>query len=146
MLAWLLASLHLLGLGVGLGAVWVRGRAFRQAPDAQAVASALRADSWWGIAALLWLGTGLPRLLLGTEKPTGYYVASHTFWLKMTLFGILLLLELGPMVDLVRWRLALARGQTPDTSRARRWAGISRVETGVVLAILFVATAMARGL
>jgi len=145
MLRWLLASFHLLGLGVGLGAVWVRGRALGRAPDPDGIGRALRADAWWGVAALLWLGTGLPRLLLGSEKPTGYYLANHFFWLKLLLFLVVLLLELGPMIDLTRWRTALRRGQPPDTSRARRWATISRIEAILVLIIVFTATAVARG-
>lgn len=145
MLRWLLASLHLLGLGVGLGAIWVRSRALQGVPDKECLQRTLRADAWWGIAALLWLGTGLPRLLIGTEKPTAYYLANHLFWLKMALFVLVVLLELGPMMDLTRWRSALRRGQTPDTSRAPRWARISRIQAGLVLLLLFVATAMARG-
>ena len=38
-------------------------------------------------AALLWICTGLWRLLAGTEKPTGYYLANHVFWIKMVLLG-----------------------------------------------------------
>jgi putative membrane protein len=145
MLRWLLASLHLLGLGIGLGAIWVRARALQRLPDLSGLHRALRADAWWGVAALLWLGTGLPRLLLGTEKPTAYYLANHVFWLKMTIFGLVVLLELAPAVDLTRWRAALRKGEIPDTALARRWAAISRIETGLVLLLLFTATAIARG-
>src|SRR3989449_11375442 len=55
---WLLAALHLLALGVGLGAVWARGRALRDARDASGLRRAFYADTWWGVAALLWIGTG----------------------------------------------------------------------------------------
>jgi len=68
---WLLAGLHLLALGVGLGAVWVRGRALSSRLDERGLHSVFRADMWWGIAAFLWIGTGLWRLLAGIEKDTG---------------------------------------------------------------------------
>src|ERR1044072_5294026 len=56
---WLVAAVHLLARGIGLGSVWARGRALRQAPDERAVRRALAADAAWGIAALLWVFTGL---------------------------------------------------------------------------------------
>ena len=145
MLRWLLASFHLLALGIGLGAIWVRALALDGAPEPSRIRRALRADTWWGIAALLWLGTGLPRLLMGTEKPTAYYLDNHLFWLKMGLFLFVVLLEVAPAISLTRWRAALRKSQTPNTSLAPRWATISRLEIGLVLCILFVATAMARG-
>lgn len=145
LLRWLLAAFHLLAFGIGLGAIWVRARALQGVPEEGCVRRVLRADSWWGVAALLWLATGLPRLLMGTEKPTAYYLANHLFWLKMALFLLVFLLELGPMLGFIRWRNALRQGKAPDTTLAPRWALISRVEIGLVLVLLFVATAMARG-
>jgi putative membrane protein len=145
MLQWLLAAFHLLALGIGLGAVWVRARSLQGVSDPACLQRALRADNWWGVAALLWVGTGLARLLLGTEKPTAYYLANHLFWLKMTLFLAILALEVGPMISLIRWRIALAKGAAPDLSRSGRWAAFSRVEAALVVAMVFVATAMARG-
>jgi putative membrane protein len=142
---WLLASFHLLAFGLGLGAIWVRGSALRGVPDPTCLHRALRADNVWGIAALLWLGTGLPRLLLGTEKPTSYYLTNHLFWLKLALFGLVFLLEIVPMVGLIRWRIALARGKTPEPAGAARWSVISRVQAGILLLILFAATGVARG-
>jgi putative membrane protein len=82
---------------------------------------------------------------MGTEKATGYYLANHLFWAKMAVFTLVVLLEVGPAVGLTRWRAALRRGVAPDTSLAPRWAAISRVEAALVLALLCLATAMARG-
>lgn len=145
MLPWLLATFHLLAFGIGLGAIWVRARSLPSVPDPVSLRRALRADAWWGIAALLWLGTGLPRLLMGTEKATAYYVSNHVFWLKMALFTAIFLLELGPIVALGAWRGALRRGQVPDTGRATLFATTSRIQLVLLLLILFAATAMARG-
>ncbi len=91
-LRWLLAAVHLLALGIGLGAVWVRARALRGSFDEAGLRRIFAADSWWGLAAVLWIGTGLWRLLAATEKPTRYYLENHLFWLKMgALLAILLL-------------------------------------------------------
>jgi len=61
MLRWLIASLHLLALPLGLGAVWARHRALRAVLDADGLRRVLFADNLWGLAALLWIGTGLLR-------------------------------------------------------------------------------------
>ena len=95
-----LAALHLIALGLGLGAVIARGTALRESPSNAALRRAFRSDSTWGFAALLWIGTGLWRLLEGIDKPTAYYLTNPTFHAKMGLFLLILLLELWPMMTL----------------------------------------------
>jgi putative membrane protein len=143
-LRWLLASFHLLAFGIGLGAIYVRARSLQAAANPASVRRVLRADTWWGVAALLWLATGIPRVFLGLEKPTAYYLANHVFWFKMSLFLLIVLLEVGPMMTFTGWRRALRRGATPDTSTAARWGVVSRIQLVLLLAILFTATAVAQ--
>jgi len=142
---WLAASLHLLALGIGLGAVWGRGRALRAPLDAGALRQVFFTDSVWGIAALLWIGTGLWRLLGGLEKGTGYYLQNRLFLVKMALLALVLLLEIRPMIALIRWRVTVSRGETPDTRNASLFARISFLQAGLVVLMVFAATAMARG-
>lgn len=146
LIRWLVASIHLMGLGLGLGAIWSRSRALNGLPDPKNLKRALYADALWGIAALLWITTGLARAFGGLEKGSAYYLSNDVFLLKMTLLGLVLLLELWPMVTLIRWRIQLARGETIDTQPARRFALISVAQTILVIAIAFAATAMARGI
>ncbi len=142
---WLAAALHLLALGIGLGAVWARAQGLRSRLDPEGLRRVFVADAWWGIAALLWIGTGLWRLLGGLEKGTAYYLGNHIFWTKMVLLGTLLVLELRPMVTLSRWRGQRARGELPDTRTAPGLARISLIEAGLVVLMILAATAMARG-
>jgi putative membrane protein len=123
-----LAALHLVALGIGLGAVWARARGLGARPlDRASVRRVFAADGWWGVAAVLWLGTGLWRLLAGTEKATAYYVANHIFLAKMGFFVAILLLELWPAITLVRWRRVAARvaRRGPRTGPRRRACGPS---------------------
>lgn len=144
-LRWMLAALHLVALGIGLGAVWARGRALSGSPDRAAISRALSADGWWGFAALLWLVTGLWRLLRASEKPTAYYIANHMFWAKMGLFGVILLLELWPMLSLIGWRRRMRRGRVPNIDRAGAFARISFIQAALIVGMIVAATGMARG-
>jgi putative membrane protein len=145
-LPWLLAALHLLALGIGLGAVWARGRALRSVLDNEALRRVFRADALWGGAAALWIGTGVWRLLAGLEKPTGYYFANHVFLTKMGLLLLILLLEISAMRTLTRWRRLVRAGQPIDTAAGERLAKISFVQAWLVVLMVLAATAMARGL
>ncbi len=145
MLRWLLAALHLLALGIGLGSVWARGRALRGLLDPVGLRGVFYADSWWGIAALVWITTGGARAFGGFEKGTFYYVHNSVFWTKMALLVLILALELQPMIALIGWRRAVARGEQPDTARAARFARISVAQAGLVILMVLAATAMARG-
>jgi putative membrane protein len=146
MARWLAASIHLLALGIGLGAVWARGRALRSSLNPVTLRHVFVADSLWGLAAVLWISTGLWRLLAGLEKGTGYYLQNHVFLTKMALLVVILLLELRPMITLIRWRAAVSRGQTPDTRTAPLLARISFIQTGLIVLMVLAATAMARGI
>ncbi len=141
-----LAWLHLLALVCGLAGVWARGRALsdslRHPEDPRAIRRALVGDTWWGIAAAAWIVTGLWRLIAGTEKSTSYYVASHAFLFKMSLFLVVFALEIWPMTTLMRWR---RKKLQPDARDVGRIEIISYVECALVAIIALVAVAMARG-
>jgi putative membrane protein len=142
---WLLAGFHLLALGIGLGAVWARGRALTSPLDLAGLRRVFLSDTLWGLAAFLWISTGLWRLLAGVEKDTAYYFHNHLFLGKMGLFAIMLILEIWPIRTLVRWRRNVSAGQQPDTTTAPLLARISFAQAGLVLLMVFLAAGMARG-
>ena len=141
-----LAWMHLLALAVGLAGVWARARALRDSlrdpEDTGALRRAFIGDAWWGVAAALWLITGLWRLLGSTEKSTAYYVESHAFLLKMGLFLAVAGLEVWPMLTLMRWRTKRA---VPNPRDAGRIEVISYVQCALIVVIVFAAVSMARG-
>jgi putative membrane protein len=143
---WIVAALHLLALGIGLGAVWARGQAFRGSLDNAGLRRTFAADTWWGVAAVIWITTGLARAFGGLEKGAAYYLHNHVFWAKMTLLLVILVLEVVPMLTLIRWRLVVGRGEHPDTGVAARLATISYVQAVLVVLMILAATALARGL
>ena len=145
MIAALVSSLHVLALAIGLPAVFLRGRALKGRLDADGLRRLLAADNVWGIAAALWIVTGLLRAFAGLEKGSEFYLRSPLFWTKMALFAIILLLEIRPLVTFIHWRSALRRGQTVDTSGARTLYTLNHIELAIVVVMVFVASLMARG-
>jgi len=143
---WSLAAIHLLAFALGLWAVLTRGTALRRlAGGADAVRNVLMADNVWGLSALVLLVSGGMRAFGGYEKGSDYYLHQPLFHLKMTLLLLILLLELMPMITLIKWRVALGKGTTIDASRAGRLARISHIEALLLMLMVIAATGMARG-
>jgi putative membrane protein len=148
MIRWLLAGLHLLALGVGLGAVWVRAGALRDVGRGHAgsLRAVFTADTWWMAALTIWLVTGLARALAGLEKPGVYYLYNQLFWAKMALAAAVYVIELWPMAILIQWGIWLGKGRRPvDTGLARRLAIMSYAQAILVVGIVLTAAGMARG-
>ena len=139
------SALHVLALALGLPALYLRGRALKGPLDRDRLRPLFAADNVWGLAALLWVATGLLRAFAGLEKGSQFYLGSSLFWTKMALFLAVGLLEIWPMATFIGWRAQLRRGETPDTSRARALYVVSHAEMTLVVAIVFVASFMARG-
>ena len=145
MISAVVSALHVLALAIGLPSVFMRSRALKRALDAEGLRRLFAADNAWGVAALLWIVTGLLRAFGGLEKGAQFYLNSRLFWVKMALFAGVLALEAWPMVTFIRWRVQRGRGEAPDTSLARVFYVLNHVEMGLVVAMVFVASFMARG-
>ncbi len=145
MLSAVVAALHLLALAIGLPSVFLRGRALKGRLDGDGLRRLFAADAGWGIAAGLWLLTGLLRAFAGLEKGTTFYLGSWLFVVKMGLFLLIVGLEIRPMMTLMRWRAAVRGGGTPDTSAARALFTVNHVQLALVVVMVFVASFMARG-
>jgi len=143
---WILAALHVLALGIGLGASYARARALRGPLDDAGLARVFLADGWWGVAGALWIVTGVMRAFFGFGKGTEYYLSTGLFHAKLGLFVVILLLEAWPAVTLLKWRRQRRAGGPVDTSRAPALARISHAQAGLVVVVVFLATAIARGM
>jgi putative membrane protein len=149
----LAAGFHYLALGIGLGALFARGLHFRglRRPGSdknEELKSALMADNFWGLAALLWILTGLLRVFGGVEKTPDFYLHNPLFFLKMGLFALVFALELFPMITLLQWRLRLRKGVKVLAAKDKMGILVRLNDLEVLLVVLlpFVAAAMARGL
>ncbi len=141
----IVSALHVLALALGLSSLYLRGGALKGRLDRDGLRRLFAADNVWGVAAGLWIVTGLLRAFGGLEKGSQFYLQSPLFWTKMALFVAVMVLEIRPMVTFIHWRRALGRGQVPDTSRARALYLVNHIEMALVVVIVFVASFMARG-
>ncbi|MFN0179601.1 MAG: DUF2214 family protein [Gemmatimonadales bacterium] len=142
----ILSTMHLFALAIGLPGIFLRARWLGAVQkDPAALAGVFRADNAWGIAAALWLVTGLARAFGPFEKGEAFYLHSGAFWLKMTLFALVVALEVWPMITLIKWRRAQAKKLPIDLSIAPKLQLVSRIELALTCAMPFVASAMARG-
>jgi putative membrane protein len=139
------AVLHLLGLAIGFGSIWGRARAFSQTLDKPGLGRLFYADTWWGVAALIWIGTGLARAFGGFEKGSAYYIANGFFHAKMGLLILILLLEIWPMITLIKWRIAARKGLQIDSSASGKLSAISYLQAALIVGMVVCAAAMARG-
>jgi putative membrane protein len=144
-LRWLLAAIHLLALGIALGAVVARGLALRHVGVERSLQRAFLADNYWGVSAILFIVTGLLRLFGEYEKTISYYLSSTMFWIKMGLLVAILLLEIWPMMTLIRWRFQVRANEPIDTKPAGRIATVSYIQSLLLVLMVFAATAIARG-
>jgi uncharacterized membrane protein len=67
-----LSAIHLLTMALGAGAIFARAHALSRPLDDDGWKRLLAADNAWGIAALLWIGSGLLRVFYG-GKDAGFY-------------------------------------------------------------------------
>ena len=105
---------------------------------------ACAADNFWGLAAVLWIASGFGRVFLGGKEPS-FYWGNGLFWVKLGLFGLVFLLELAPMVTFIRVRSARRRRAALPRFRVETYRRINSAQLALVVAIVFVATLMARG-
>lgn len=146
LIRWLLAAIHLLAYGFALASILRRSVALRHCSTSAGLPPVFHADGGWGISALVLIVTGAMRAFGGYEKGTEYYLHEPLFHLKMTALVLILLLEIAPMIGLIRWRIVLKKGGTPDLSRAKRYAGIGVVQVVLLVLMVFAASGMARGI
>jgi putative membrane protein len=139
----LLSAIHMLTLALGLGALFARGRALSRTLDEDGWRRLLTADNVWGVAALLWIASGLGRVFFGGRDPA-FYWRNGFFWIKLALFGLVFALELAPMIGFIRVRRARGRRAPIPSVPVDLYRRINAVELALVIAIVFAAAFMAR--
>ena len=140
----LLSAIHMLTLAIGFAAIFARGRALAGPLDDAGWRRLFAADNVWGIAAFLWIASGLGRVFLGGREPA-FYAHNGFFWTKMSLFALVFALEMTPMITFVRVRVARRRAAPLPRFSVDTYRRINDAEVALVVIIVFAAAFMARG-
>ncbi len=142
----IIAYIHLLTLGLGFYAIWARANALKKLKDLEGLSEVFRADNYWGMAAGIWILSGLLRAFGGLEKGTVYYLHSTAFIIKMSLFLLVFIIEWTPMITLIKWRIKNKKGQSVDLSRASEFGLRSQIQLGLLTVIILFAVAITYGI
>jgi putative membrane protein len=140
----LLSAIHVLTLALGLGAVFLRGRALAEVLDDAGWKRLLAADTAWGVAAFLWIASGVGRVFFGGKAPD-FYWRNGFFWVKLTLFAAVFALEVVPMTTFLRVRASRSHGTPMPRFSVPLLRRLNTAEFVLVIAIVVMATLMARG-
>jgi putative membrane protein len=142
---------HLFAVMLGVSSVFMRGRAYAlvAAGKREALASAFRCDNVWGIAGLILWPSGLLRAFGGLEKGESFYLHNGAFILKMSIFAVVVALEMWPMFTQIAWRIREKKGDAVDDDvllkTGKHFRNISFAQAALLVAMIFVAPFMARG-
>ena len=145
-LRYIIATVHVLTFGLGAASIWMRASALRKLKDETGLNDVFFADNLWALAAFLWLLTGIWRAFGGLEKGSDFYLGNVAFLVKMSLFILVFVLELRPMITLIKWRSRQRKKERIDISVASSLARTSYIELLLLIPIVIMATAMARGI
>ncbi|EWC41145.1 DUF2214 family protein [Stutzerimonas stutzeri] len=140
------AYLHFLAIFVLFALLLLEHQLFRQPLTLERARSLFRIDIAFGITAAAVLASGSARAIF-YGKGLDYYLKNSLFHAKVGLFVVVAVLSIYPTLTFLRWRPALAAGQTPVVSGScARWVRLSiRLELFLLLLIPMLAVLMARG-
>lgn len=146
-MAILISFLHFLALLIGSAGIVVRIFGLKENLErSNNLEKIYFGDNLWGLAALVWIVTGLVRVFGDFDKGSQYYLTSHWFYLKMSLFALIFVLEIYPMITLIKWRMRNKQDLIPnDLAKLRVMYKLSLIELSVLVFIPLCATIMARG-
>jgi putative membrane protein len=142
----LFAFLHHVAAFTLVSAIAVEFMLIRQELTAETARRLIVTDAVLGAAAGALLVIGLCRVVY-FEKGADYYLHSHAFATKFSVFIAVGLLSIIPTLEFLSWRKPLRAGQTPQPSpnKIRLIRKVLHGELLSVAVILLCAAIMARG-
>lgn len=146
MLDLLLSALHFLFVFALVAVLASQSALIRPGMTVCNLQLAANLDRAYGASAVLLLGVGFSRVYWGA-KGSCFYLSNPLFWTKIGLFATVAILSIPPTVQLIRWtkQARLQQPFVPPNERVGRIQLWLRAEWAVLLAIPFLAAAIARG-
>lgn len=142
-----LAALHFIFVFILVGALSAEAFILRLPVDTRVARLLLRADIFYGVAAVGLILAGMARVVWGAAG-WDYYAAQPFFWAKLAAFALIGLISIAPTRAFMRWVKAAqaATDFAVPEGEAKRVRRLVMVELhGLALVVLFAAL-MARGI
>jgi putative membrane protein len=142
-----LSYLHFSAMFLVFGFLTVEVMLVREPIDARVAVLLARSDIWYVGSAIVTLAAGIGRLMLGA-KGMAFHTGNPVFWLKLGLFGAVLLVSVLPTRQFSRWRAQFAadlQHAVADDER-RRIRRLVMIELHLLAFVPLAAVLMARGI
>lgn len=145
-IAALFAWLHLLAFGVAAGLLLTEHWLCRRMPDRTQVKLLGMVDLGYLLALIASLATGLARALYYGQD-AAYYLANRLFWLKITIYLVIVLMAVSPTLQYIRWNreARTAPSFAPLTREVERVRASIALGLGLWLILPLLAILVARG-
>ncbi|HEU4516775.1 MAG TPA: DUF2214 family protein [Steroidobacteraceae bacterium] len=140
------AWLHFLATGVGAGLLLTEYWLSRRMPDRTQVRLLCQVDLGYQLALIASLATGLARVLYYGQD-TSYYLGNRLFWLKIAIFGLIVVVAVAPTLQCIRWNREARTAPTfaPLTRDVERLRGSIAFGLGLWLILPLIGVLVARG-
>lgn len=145
-IAALFAWLHLLAFGVAAGLLLSEYWLCRRLPDRTQAKLLGLVDLGYLMALIASLATGLARALYYGQD-VAYYLANRLFWLKITIFVVIILVAAAPTLQYIRWNreARTAPSFAPLTREVERVRANIALGLGLWLILPLLSILVARG-
>jgi len=103
-------------------------------------------DLIYGLSAIIVLTTGLLRWFV-YGKGYDYYMSTHLFHIKLTLFIVLGILSIFPTIKILKWKKQINHGEEPDITEkgVKKLLMFIRIELLIIAIIPLLAVLIVRG-
>ncbi len=146
MIAALFAWLHWLAIGVASGLLLSEYWLCRRMPDRLQVRLLGMVDLGYQLALIASLATGLARAFYDRQD-AAYYLGNRLFWLKLTIFLVIVAVAVSPTLQYIRWNreARTAASFAPLSREVERVQASIALGLGLWLILPLIAVLVARG-
>jgi putative membrane protein len=146
MIAAFFAWLHFLAIGVAAGLLLAEYWLCRRSPDRTQARILGTVDLGYQFALIVSLATGLARAIYYGQD-IAYYLANRLFWLKISIFLVIVIVAIGPTLQYIRWNREArsAPSFAPLTREFERVRASIALGLGLWLILPLIAILVARG-
>jgi putative membrane protein len=143
----ILAYTHILGIFIVVISLFVENMVITKEMTIKELKRLTKADSWYGLGAIVMLITGFARIYL-VGKGSDYYWSHPLFLIKLGIFTVSGLLSIYPTIQFIKLSKKLkVEGATEFTwGESSKFKLIALLQLGLILTLPFLANMIARGI